>query len=39
MYKFLTSVLNVEVLAGTFNQGKALVGASSMIVKSSRTFG
>ena len=35
----LNSVLNVKVLVGAFNQEKALVGAFSVIVKSSRTFG
>ena len=29
----LSSVLNVKVLVGTFNQEKALVGAFSVIVK------
>ena len=33
-YRFL----NVKVLAGTFNQEKALVGAFSVIVKYSRRF-
>ena len=32
------SVLNVKGLVGTFNQEKALVGAFSLIVKSSGTF-
>ena len=31
--------LNVKALVGAFNQEKALVGAFSVIVKSSRTFG
>ena len=31
--------LNVKALVDSFNQEKALVGAFSMIVKSSRTFG
>ena len=34
----LNSILNVKALVGAFNQEKALVGAFSMIVKSSRTF-
>ena len=33
----LPSVLNVKGLVGALNQEKALVGAFSMIVKSSRT--
>ena len=32
------SILNVKALVGAFNQEKALVGAFSVIVKSSRTF-
>ena len=32
-------VLNVKALVGAFNQEKALVGAFSVIVKSSGTFG
>ena len=32
------SVLNVKALVGTFNQKKALGGAFSVIVKTSRTF-
>ena len=32
------SVLNVKALVGAFNQEKALAGAFSVIVKSSRTF-
>ena len=35
----LNSVLIVKALVGAFNQEKALVGAFSEIVKSSRTFG
>ena len=35
----LNSVLNVKALAGAFNQEKALVGAFSVIVKFSGTFG
>ena len=35
----LNSVLNVKALVGAFNQEKALVGAFSVIVKSSGTFG
>ena len=34
----LNSVLNVEALVGAFKQEKALVGALSVIVKSSRTL-
>ena len=34
----LNSVLDVKVLVVTFNQEKDLVGAFSVIVKSSRTF-
>ena len=33
------SVLNVNALIGAFNQEKALVGAFSMNLKSSGTFG
>ena len=36
--KYLNSVLNVEALVGAFKQEKALVGAFSVIVKSSQTF-
>ena len=35
----LNSVLNVKVLVATFIQENALVGAFSVIVKSSGTFG
>ena len=34
----LNSDFNVKVLLGAFNQEKALAGAFSVIVKSSRTF-
>ena len=34
----LHSVLNVKALVGTFNQEKALEGASSVMVKYSRRF-
>ena len=34
----LNSVLNVKALVGAFNQEKALVGAFSVIVKSSQNF-
>ena len=34
----LNSVLNVKALVGAFNQEKALVGAFSVIVKSSQSF-
>ena len=33
-----TSVLNVKVLVGAFNQEKALVGAFSVIVKTDGSF-
>ena len=36
--KLMCSVLNVKALVGDFNQEKALVGAFSVIMKSSRTF-
>ena len=36
---YVNSVLNVKAIVGAFNQERALVGAFSMIVKSSRTFG
>ena len=36
--KFHNSVLNVKALLGAFNQEKALVGAISVIVKSSGAF-
>ena len=35
----LNNVLNVKALVGAFNQEKALVGAFSVIAKSSGTFG
>ena len=38
-FSIVDSVLNVKVYVGAFNQEKALVGAFSVIVKSSRTFG
>ena len=36
--KCLNTVLKVKALVGALNQEKALVGAFSVIVKSSRTF-
>ena len=36
--KCFNSVLNVKALVGAFNQEKALVGAFSVIVKSSQIF-
>ena len=38
-YKCVNSVLNVEILVEAFNQETTLVGAFSVIVKSSRIFG
>ena len=38
-YKCVNSVLNVEILVEAFNQETTLVGAFSVIVKSSRNFG
>ena len=36
--QFLKSVFNVKAIIGTFNKEKAIVGAFSVIVKSSQTF-
>ena len=38
VYLSFNSVLNVKALVGALNQEKVLVGAFSVIVKSSRTF-